>query len=105
MPTLYASKPIRVTLSGTGSVGGQRAKVINRTTGEVHPTATAFSTDKQMSFDCADFASGYTAADVIEAQTSGPCYGNVLITLSGSKAQTATLTATQESTSLPAGGN
>ena len=105
MPT--SSKPILVTLSGTGTFGGQVARVMNRTTGEVHPTATFFSVDKHLNFDCAEFIQGYTltpVADVIEVSTNGPAYGTVLITLSGIKSQKATLSATAESTTLPQGG-
>lgn len=106
MPTLYQSKAIKVTLSGTGTIGGQRAKVINRTTGEKHPTATKFSANKILVFDVAEFASGYSAGDIIDVSTNGPAFGNVLITLTADgKNQTDSIAATAESSTLPAGGN
>lgn len=100
-----SSKPIQVNLSGTGAIAGQVARVINRNTGEIHPLATSFSANKRLVFDCADFASGWTAGDVIEVQTSGGAYGTALITLTASGAQTASLSATAESATLPKGGN
>lgn len=103
--TVAQSKAIQVTLTGTGAIGGQAVKVINRTTMETHPTATAFSSEKHLNFDCLDFASGYTDGDIIEVSTVGPTYGTTLITLSGGKAQTATLASTATSSTLPQGGN
>lgn len=88
------SKTLKVTVSGTGTVAGQDAYWLNRTTGE--RIKQTLASDRIALLDINQFPSGATAGDIIEFTVNGPAYGTATITLSGTASQSTTLAATEQ---------